>query len=852
MLVAWGPKPSARYCILTTVSDSALDSSPMPLRRHSRMLIVLAAFAVGIPAGFIFAHAVRMPLVKSLEDYQPAIITRIYDRNGNPFAEYAIQKRIVVSKGDMAPMLVNAIVATEDNGFYHHGGIDPKAILRAGLKDLIARKKVEGASTLTQQLAKMVFLTPEKSWRRKINEMFLAVDVEKNFTKDQIFELYANQVNLGHGAYGVEVASRLYFGKHAKDLTIPEAATIAGLIRRPMAYSPIINPEAAVRRRDHVLRRLLEEKYITRQQYQQATATPLVLGTYKEEVPRVGAYFSEEIRQYIERNEKFGVENLYQRGLKVYSTLDLQMQEAAEAALQKGLRRWDRRRGFRRPARNLIAEGVDPETYKDPSWSSDAYVPDKLYSAIVMNVDKNGVTARVNHDLIELPPSSFVWTERKTMEGGLKRGDVISVRVNEDQKTKARRWVLDQLPQVQGAAVILDVKTGEVRALVGGYDFQISKFNRAIQSRRQTGSSFKPFVYGTAFEKGLTPADTLFDAPIAIPIGGNQVYAPKNYYGKYTGIVTIQRALELSINDPAVKTWMMVGPKAVIDFVHRCGITSEIPPYPSTALGAAGVSPMEMTAAYNVFANQGVYVKPRLIRKIVDQTDRVLEEQVSELSEATQAQVAYEMAHVLRGTVDRGTAYEAHVLPPPIAGKTGTTNAYTDAWFIGFSPEYSIGVWVGYDDPGRSLGGGATGAEVALPIWVDLMKRIDALKLRTSRPDFDVPPGIVMVPMDLKTGRRGVGPCTRVIMEAFIAGQEPDKDCNGSSVAVSKLPYYLQRPFYQPKELEPTLAVSDASAQSGEGAESPAPDVEQTTTATTETNPPAPPPPSAPPAKPPA
>jgi penicillin-binding protein 1A len=571
---------------------------------------------------------------------------------------------------------------------------------------------------------------------------------------------------------------------------------------------------------------MYEEHYVNKLQFQQALNAPIVLGTYKEEAPRVGAYFSEEIRQYIERSDKFGVENLYQRGLKVYSTLDLRMQVAAETALQRGLRRWDRRRGFRKPARNLVAEGIDPNAYKDPSWSNDAYVPDKLYPAIVMAVDKNGVTARVGKDSMTLPTASFAWTQHKTMEGTLKTGDIVHIRLDEDAKTHAKKWMLDQLPQVQGAVVILDVKTGEVRALVGGYDFQMSKFNRAIQSRRQTGSSFKPFVYGAAFEKGLTPADTVFDEPVAIPVG-NQIYSPKNYYGKYAGIVTIQRALELSINVPAVKTWMMVGANHVVDFAHRCGITSDIPRYPSTALGAAGVSPIEMAGAYNVFANLGVYVKPRMVRKIVDQTDRVLEEQLPELSEATQAQVAFELAHVMRGTIDRGTGYEAHTLPPPLAGKTGTTNSYTDAWFLGFSPEYTIAVWTGYDDPSRSLGGGATGAEVALPIWIDIVKQLDAQKLRISRPEFDVPPGIVMAPMDLKSGRRGIGPCERVISEAFIAGQEPDKDCSGATVAVSKLPYYLQKPFYQPKELEPTQSAPDASARSGESAESPAPNVDE-------------------------
>jgi penicillin-binding protein 1A len=329
------------------------------------------AMALGVPAGFVFAHVIRVPMVKNLADYQPAIITRVFDRNGIPFAEYSIQKRIIVTKREMAPDLVNAIVATEDGEFYRHGGINPKAILRAALKDLIARKKVEGASTITQQLAKMIFLTPEKHWRRKINEAFLAVQIEKDFTKDQILEFYANQVYFGHGAYGVEQASRLYFGKHAKDLTLTESALIAGVIRRPGSYSPMLNPESAMRRRNHVLRRMMEEKYINRAQYQQAISAPIVLGTYKEEAPKIGAYFAEEIRQYIEKSDKFGVENLYRNGLKVYSTLDLRIQQAAEVALQRGLRRFDHRRGFRRPARNLVAEGLDPDSYRDPAWGGD-------------------------------------------------------------------------------------------------------------------------------------------------------------------------------------------------------------------------------------------------------------------------------------------------------------------------------------------------------------------------------------------------------------------------------------------------------------------------------------------------
>ncbi|MGZ8868506.1 MAG: penicillin-binding protein 1A, partial [Thermoanaerobaculia bacterium] len=506
-------------------------------RIKSRLLILFVALVLGIPAGFLSAHAIRMPTVKGLADYQPAIITRIFDRNGVAYAEYSIQKRIIVGKKDMAPHLVNAIIATEDGEFYRHGGINPKAILRAALKDAIARKKVEGASTITQQLAKMIFLTPEKSFRRKINEAFLSVQIEKDYPKDQIFELYANQVYLGHGAYGVEQASRLYFGKHARDLSLTEAALIAGMIRRPGAYSPMSEPEASKRRRNHVLYRLLDEKYITREQYQHAVAAPIVLGAYKEEVPRIGAYFAEEVRQYIEKSERYGVENLYQRGLRVHTTLDLQIQQIAETALQKGLRSFDRRRGFRKPTRNLIAEGLDPTTYRDPSWTGDEYAPEQLYPAVVTEVGRQDFKVRVGKDEIVLKPESYAWTRRKTMDGALREGDIAYIRLSQDSKTKQTRWLLDQLPQVQGAVVVLDVKSGEILALVGGYDFQLSKFNRAVQSRRQTGSSFKPFVYAAAFEKGLTPADTLFDAPIEIPIDQKTIYAPKNYGGKYAGIV---------------------------------------------------------------------------------------------------------------------------------------------------------------------------------------------------------------------------------------------------------------------------------------------------------------------------
>ena len=761
-----------------------------PTRRRSRLLPLFIALGLGVPTGFLFARMIRIPLVASLDTYRPDVITRLYTKDREILAEYAIQRRIVIRKKDMAPAFVQAVIATEDSEFYQHGGVDPKAIIRAARANLLARRKVEGASTLTQQLAKQLFLTPEKSWRRKINEMFLAIEIEKNLTKDQIFEMYANQVYLGHGAYGVEAASRIYFGKHAKDLTVPEAAVIAGIGRRPEYYSPINHPENALRRRNHVLRRLLAEEYISEADYLRAVNSPIVLGSYKEDAPKIGAYFSEEVRQHLEK--KYGSEDLYRSGLEVWTTLDLKLQRATEKALRKGLQNFDRRRGFRKPTRNVLAEGIEIDAYRDPAWVG-AVELSELYPAVVTAVGAKKVSVRLGARNIDLNPRSWKWTRKQNLRASLKPGDLIHVKQETDSKTKEPVWYLAQLPQVQGAIVVLDVKSGEVRALAGGYDFHTSKFNRAVQSLRQTGSSFKPFVYGAAFEKGMTPGDSLFDAPFSIRVG-NTMYSPRNYDGKFSGVVTIQRALELSINIPAVKTYTQVGGANVVDFVRRCGVTAPLPQYPSLSLGAAGISPLELTAAYNVFANQGVYVKPRMIRKITDATDKVLEENYAELSEATSAQTAYLLAYTLQGTIDRGTAYAAHELPGMLAGKTGTTNGFTDAWFVGFSPDYAIGVWMGYDDPSRSLGGGSTGAEVALPIWIDLYKRMVELKLTgDAKKVFEVPSGVIVLPMELKTGRRGQGACGRVIQEAFVAGTEPDRNCNGEFVGVSKTPPHMQR-----------------------------------------------------------
>lgn len=755
------------------------------------LLLLLIAGVIGVPGGYLLARMINRPLVEELYTYQPDIITRLHDRRGEVFAEYSIQKRIVVPLDQISSNFVNAVVATEDARFREHGGIDPQAILRALMKDIIAREKVEGASTLTQQLAKQIFLTPEKSWKRKINEAFLAVDIEKRFTKDQIFEFYANQVYLGHGAYGVESASRLYFGKHSADLSLPEAALLAGLIQRPSTYSPIDNPDRTVQRRNHVLRRMELEGYISEKERDQAIRTPIMLHSWQEETPEVGAYFSEEVRQFLQK--EYGSDDLYRGGLDVYTTMDVRIQQAAEESLREGLIAFDRKRGFRTPERNIVEEGIEPEEFDDPSWGT-SLQPGRLYPAAVVENEDGVLSVFLDGDILRLDGQSYAsWRRGAKPLAILKRGHIVHVRF-EEEEDGTRLWTLEQMPQVQGAVVVMDVASGEVRGLVGGYDFHTSKFNRAVQSVRQTGSSFKPFVYGAAFEKGYTPADTVFDAPVEIP-HGTGTYSPRNYTGTYEGIITLQRAIELSINIPAVKVATLIGYDEVVDFARRAGVGTELEPYPSLALGAAGVPPIQMATAYNTFANRGVHIRPRTIESIQDSTGKILYQNYPEISEATSEQVAYVLTHAMQAVVRRGTGYAAHTLPGVYAGKTGTTNGYTDAWFVGYSPEYTIAVWVGYDDPQRSLGRGATGGDIALPIWIDTFRRMDAAGVREEpAKSFTVPAGVVSAPFDLKTGRRGRGNCGRIVEGAFISGTQPDRDCDGISISQPGLASLPQEP----------------------------------------------------------
>jgi len=775
------------------------------------LLPVVLTTGLGVGAGYAVSRVIRIPKVSELASYTPDIVTEVRGADGSVIARFAIERRVLLSRTQIPDVMVKALLACEDARFYEHGGIDIIRIGGAALRDLASRRFAQGASTITQQLARSVFLTPEKSIARKINEAFLTVEIEKRFSKDQILTLYLNKVYFGHGNYGVEAASTYFFGKHAKDLKLPEAALLAGMIQRPEDYSPVRNAAAAKSRRDFVLRRMREEHAIDDATWRRAVDEPIKLARGAQE-SIVGPYFCEEIRQYLEK--AYGYSGLYRKGLRVDSTLDPRIERWAEEALRWGLRKHDRRSGFRKP-RNLVAEGIDPDNYRDPAWEEDpaegATLPD-VVPAVVLSASAKSAEVRVGSRRITLPQAAFRWTRAATPAQAVKRGDLILLETLESEDGK-KDVIVSQHPAVEGAVVVLENGTGAVRALVGGYDFSRSKFDRAVQALRQVGSAFKPFVYLTAVESGFTPADTVLDSPISIVIDPRQPpYQPQNYHKKYSGIVTYQHALEESLNVPAVRVDLLVTTRKVVDAARRLGVKQNLLAYPSLALGSFEVTPLEMTAAYSVFANQGLLYPPRLVERVHDFDGVLLEQSSPEPKEATTPQAAYVVLGMLKGVTVRGTAGSAAPLQLPIAGKTGTTNDYSDAWFVGTSPKYTLGVWVGHESK-KSLGSKSTGAEVALPIWLRLIKRMKEAGLVTGSEDYEVPPGIVFVPFDLATGYRATPGCSKVVLGAFVNGTQPTELCGDRPHAVTNLPHYLQKAIYAPKRGEPTgeqIQVTDA------------------------------------------
>jgi penicillin-binding protein 1A len=739
-------------------------------RRAGIAILFIVAAALGTVSGVMFAYSGDLPVIEALDDYTPSTITRIYDARGKSVGEFAIQRREVISYEQISPLLRQAILAAEDDEFFQHFGLSIPRIALTLVKDIIERRKAAGASTITQQLARNLFPATigfEKTWERKIKEAIVAIQLEKRYTKQEIFTFYCNQIHLGHGAYGVQAASRLYFAKPAKDLNLEEAAMIAGIIQAASRQSPYVNTEAAKRRRGYVLQRMSDLKYITPQQAAAARAKPIVLRGDPGQDASVAPYFLEEVRKQLEA--RYGVKPLYEGGLSVQTTLDGDVQRAANVAIADGLRRLDKRRGWRRPVRNVIAEGQKVAAFRHARWEKPIAAGD-IVPAVVSGIDGTRLRLRVGSRTATIEPAGYAWTRRKAPQL-VKPGDLVELRVGAVAPDGALTGSLEQTPALEGALLTIENRTGRILAMVGGYSFDRSKFNRATQAVRQVGSAFKPFVYTAAIDRGYTPASTIVDEPTEFPTGPNQPpYAPQNYDHEFWGPVTLRRALEQSRNVPAVKMMSELGPQQVVSYARRLGLTSPLPPYLAVALGAAEATLLEMTSAYSVYPNQGVRMTPFSISKVTDREGNVLEEHRPEPHDAIRADTAYVMTNLLRGVVVRGTAAKAAAIPWPLAGKTGTTDDYTDAWFIGFDPEVTVGVWIGHDQK-KTIGAGFTGTEAALPIWIDFIKRY--IEGRTPPAAFEPPGNIVFVAVDRASGDAVEPGTPGTIQEAFISGTQP-------------------------------------------------------------------------------
>jgi penicillin-binding protein 1A len=694
-----------------------------PVETHSRKLVgrmligllVLVSALVGATAGLLLVYSTDLPQVQELEHYRPSSITELYDDQGRIIGSFALQRRVVATYDDYPQVLRDALISIEDKDFYRHSGVNLWRIAGAAYRDIESGGKVQGASTLTMQLARNLFLSPDRSFHRKIQEALLAVQIERRFTKPQIFTLYANQIYLGHGVYGFEAASEFYFSKPARQLTLDEAALLAGLPKSPGYYSPITHPDHALKRRNLVINSLLEDGKLTAEAATAARNQPVELNL-QHDSNSLAPYFVEEIRRYLEN--KYGSDQVHEGGLRVYTSLDVDLQRAADQSLLDGLAAYERRHGWKGHLENILTKDVTLANYQHPDWDDEPAVNDYVH-ALVTAVSSGSATVKFGRYTAVLTPTDASWTRRK-LHDILKPGDIAYVKILALASDSKTRVSLEQDSGVQGALVAIDNANGGIKAMVGGRDFNDSKFNRATQALRQVGSSFKPYVYTAAIDRGASPDDTVLDAPVIFQTPSGP-YVPHNYDEKFEGTITLRRALAQSRNIPALKLADGLGIKTVIDYAHRFGITSNLRPYLPVALGAAEVTPLEQTTAFSVFPNDGVRITPRYITKVTDYEGRVLEEDFPDVKDAISARTARIMTSLLRDVVLHGTGIAAAAMNYPLAGKTGTTNDFTDAWFVGFSPAMTCGVWIGYDEK-KSLGAKETGAHAALPIWMDFMK----------------------------------------------------------------------------------------------------------------------------------
>ncbi len=711
------------------------------------LLAGVLAVALAVAALVVALAYPNLPSLDSLTDYQPKVPLRIYTEDGALIGEFGEERRSVISISEVPKFLKDAIISAEDERFYQHAGIDYVGVLRAAYSNLIAGGKRQGASTITMQVARNFFLSSEKTFTRKLYEALLAFKIEHSLSKDEILELYVNQIYLGQRAYGFAAAAQTYFGKSLDQLTLAEAAMLAGLPKAPSSYNPIASPERAKRRQQYVLHRMRELGYIDDAQYAQAVAAPVRTHRETSEYSVHAEYVAEMVRQAV--REQYP-EDAYTKGFRVYTTIRKVDQEAAYTALRQGLENYDRRHGYRGPEGFVSLPDVPRDEDYDEALS-DHPDSDDLLAAVVLSASprkveaalRNGDTIQITGEGLKLAATSLRPSAPPRMR--IQRGAIVRVE-QEGQK----RWEIVQLPEIEGAFIAVDPQDGAVRALVGGFDFYRNKYNHVTQAWRQPGSSFKPFIYSAALEKGFTPATVIADEPIVIDpeVTGGQPWEPNNYDGKFEGPMRMRTALAKSKNMVSIRILQAIGTKYAQDYITRFGFDADKhPPYLTMALGAGSVTPWQMARAYSVFANGGYLLQPYFIEKIVDDRGNPLgvahpQHAGDDGLRVIDARNAFLIDSMLQDVTRYGTAARAARLGRnDIAGKTGTTNEFVDAWFCGFQPTLVGITWAGFDQP-KTLGRNQTGASVALPIWMDFMAK--ALK---GVPEMELtpPPGVVLV-----------------------------------------------------------------------------------------------------------
>lgn len=769
-------------------------------RRPVLVGLPATAMVLGFGAGVVVSYAPANDIVEALRTYEPSVVTRIYDGEGGQYAQWLQERREVVSFDEISPLMVQAVTSAEDANFFGHVGIDPWAVFRASLANVQCMSFCEGFSTITMQIPRNLdmylggdtWLPKDKSLERKIREAVYAIQIERHFTKEQIFAIYANQIFMGHNVYGFQSAARYYFGKDIGDVTLAEAALLAGMIQIPNSYNPYRFPERAVRKRNIVLDRMRAEGYLTVEEATAAAAEPLVLAEARQQ-RELGSYFTEEIRRSLIK--RYGTQGIYRSGLQVYTTLDLDLQAAAERALDRGLREVDRMSGWRGATRNLLREGIDLTEWSAPRWADHMEI-DHVVPGVVMEVNGRSARVRIQDRIVELGPDQVTWTGRRTLDSLVEPGDLVDIWIRD--VTPEGDWVvqLDQEPVIQGAVLVVENNTGEVKALVGGRGFDESEFNRATQAVRQTGSIFKPFVYATAISQGVTPSELFVDEPVTLrDPSTRQPYQPANFNDEYIGITSMAEALTKSRNVPTLLLQQNIGVNNVIDMARRFGLTAPFGPYLSLGLGVMDISVWEIVRAYTVFPNQGVLVEPHLLREVYDRRGRLLERTDRATELVMDADDAYVMARILVAGIQRGTGVRARPMGDELGmmlgGKSGTTDDRTDVWYVGFSPYHTVGVWIGNDLKER-IHRNATGSNAALPIWMDVIAAAERGRQGT---DLPMPANVELRRVDPRTGLLHGPHCDESVELAYIAGTGPTRVCSATEHNILALPPYQQAYF---------------------------------------------------------